>query len=278
MKKNKGDVLLTAKRYALIRQLIYEKSMATVAELAKRCNVSEVTIRRDLINMEQDGIISRVRGGAILVHSASDYLMKCFEKQCILHHAEKQLIGAAAAALVKSNETIIIDHGSTALELVKNLAKVQGLTVFTPSILIAEKLEGYNAITTILTGGTLRTIASCLLNPMLDKSLQSVVASKAFLGVDAISVQHGLTTSNFAEADVKKTLISHAQEVIVLADSSKLDQVSPAFIAPLEQVHTLVTDDKADDSIVEVYRRLNIKTIVASSTFGMPDKNNQRSL
>jgi DeoR/GlpR family transcriptional regulator of sugar metabolism len=265
MSKIKGNVLLTAKRHSLIRQVVYEKSMATVAELAKRCNVSEVTIRRDLIGMEQDKIISRVRGGAILANVASDYLIKRFEKQCALHRAEKQLIGVAAAALIKPNETIIIDHGSTTLELTKNLAKVQGITVFTPSILIAEKLEGCHTITTILTGGTVRTIASCLLNPMLDKSLQLVVASKLFLGVDAISAQHGLTTSNFAEADVKKTLISHAQESIVLADSSKLNQVAPAFIAKLEQIHTIVTDDQANENILECFRRLNIKIIMAPS-------------
>ena len=215
--------------------------------------------------MEQDGIISRVRGGAILTNLASDYVINRFKKQCALHHAEKQLIGIIAATLIKPSDTIIIDHGSTPLELTKNLTKIQGVTVFTPSILIAEKLEDYPAITTILTGGTVRTIASCLLNPMLDKCLQSVMASKVFLGVDALSVKHGLTTSNFAEADVKKTLIAHAQEVIILADSSKLNQVAPAFIAKLEPEYTLVTDDQANENILEPFRRLNLKIIVAPS-------------
>ena len=98
---------------------------------------------------------------------------------------------------------------------------------------------------------------------MLDNSLQSVMASKVFLGASGISLKHGFTTGDFAEADVKKTLIAHAQEVIVLADSSKLNQVRPAFIGNLDCAHTLITDYKADLEIIKELQKTNLKVIIA---------------
>lgn len=255
--------MLTAQRRSLIRQLVREKSSISVAELAKRCGASEVTIRRDLASLERDGIVTRIRGGAILADFSPDYLVRRFNQQCASHYQEKQLIGAAAAKLLEPGETIIIDAGSTTLELCKNLKDLEGITVFTPSIRNAEELEHYTAINTILTGGTLRSRTSALVNPMLDKSLQSVMASKVFLGVTGVSAKYGWTTNDFAEADVKKILITHAQKVIVLADSSKLDYVSPAFIARLEHTHTLVTDYKADPAVLEALRETGLDIVVA---------------
>ena len=255
--------MLTAQRYSLIRQLVREKSTISVAELAKKCDASEVTIRRDLASLERDGIITRIRGGAILADFSPDYLVNRFEEQCASHYREKQAIGAAAAQLIEPGETIIIDSGSTTLELIRNLADAQGITVVTPSIRNAEELERYTAINTILTGGTLRSRTSSLVNPMFDKSLQSVMASKVFLGVTGISPEHGWTTNDFAEADVKKILVAHAQKVIVLADSSKLNLVSPAFIAKLEPSHTLVIDSNADPDGLDVLRGMNLTVVVA---------------
>jgi DeoR/GlpR family transcriptional regulator of sugar metabolism len=255
--------LLTTKRHSLIRKIVSEKSLVSVAELAEKCCASEVTIRRDLTSLEKDGIVTRVRGGAILADLAPDYLTDRFKRQYARYHEEKHLIGVTAANLIEPDETIIIDAGSTTLELSKNLAKTQGVTIFTPSIKVAEELEHYTGITTILTGGTLRSMSSSLLNPVLDKSLYSVMASKVFLGVNGISIQHGLTAAIFAEADVKKILIDHAQEIIVLADSSKLDNVAPAFIGNLDKINTLVTDYKANPAILDTFRAMNIKVIVA---------------
>ena len=255
--------MLTAQRHSLIRQIVRVKSSVSVAELAKKCDASVVTIRRDLASLERDGIVVRIRGGATLADLAPDRLVNRFEEQCSLHYQEKQLIGSAASALIEPGETIIIDSGSTTLELAKNLAELSGVTIFTPSIRTAEELEHYTAINTILTGGTLRSRTSSLVNPVLDKSLQSVMAAKVFLGVTGVSAEFGLTTGDFAEADVKKILISHAQEVIVLTDSSKLDHVSPAFIAKLEQVHTLVTDYKADPDFLDSLRKNGLKVVIA---------------
>lgn len=255
--------MLTAQRHSLIRQIVREKSSISVAELSKKCSASEATIRRDLASLERDGIVTRIRGGAILADFSPDYLVSRFEEQCASHYQEKQLIGAAAAKLIEPGETIIIDSGSTTLELIKSLADLQGITIFTPSIRNAEELERYTAINTILTGGTLRSRTSSLVNPMLDKSLQSVMAAKVFLGVTGVSAKHGWATGDFAEADVKKILIAHAQQVIVLADSSKLDRVSPAFIALLEPGHTLVTDNQADPSFLESLREMGLRIVVA---------------
>ncbi|MGE5553039.1 MAG: DeoR/GlpR family DNA-binding transcription regulator [Betaproteobacteria bacterium] len=254
---------MTAERLALIQQIVRRQSSVSVAELARLCNTSEVTIRRDLTQLEQEGIVTRVRGGAILADLAPEFLASRFEEHRAVNYPQKKAIGEAAAGLIKPGDTILVDAGSTTLELVRHLAGRCGLTVITTSIRIAEELEQVTGVNTILTGGTLRSRTTSLVNPMLEQSLASVIASKAFLGMSGVSTEHGFTTGDFAEADVKRQLIAHAREIIVLADNSKLGRVSPAFVAKLDQVHLLVTDEGAAREDVQNLESHGLKVLIA---------------
>lgn len=255
--------MLTAERLALIRQIVRRQSSVSVAELARMCNTSEVTIRRDLSQLEQEGIVTRVRGGAILADLAPEFLASRFEEHRAVNYSQKRAIGEAAAGLIEPGDTVLIDAGTTTLELVRHLSGKRGLTVIATSIRIAEELEQVTGVNTILTGGTLRSSTTSLVNPMMDQSLASVIASRAFLGISGVSTEHGFTTGDFAEADVKKQLIAHAREIIVLADSSKLGKVSPAFVARLDQAHLLVTDDGAAGEYVQSLETQGLKVLVA---------------
>lgn len=261
--------MLTAERVALIRQIVRQRSSVSVAELARQCGTSEVTIRRDLAYLEREGVVTRVWGGAVLADLGPASLANRFQAHCAEFPEEKAAIGKAAAALVFPGETILIDAGSTALALVRHLPTDSHLTAIVTSIRIAEELEHMTGINTILTGGTLRERATSLVNPMLSKSLESVMASKVFLGVRGVSADHGLTSSDFAEADVKKALIAHAREVIVLADHSKLGVVAPAFIGSLNQVRALVTDADASPDQLEPLERLGVQIILAGAKPGL---------
>lgn len=250
-------------RFELIRKTVEEKSCVTVAELAELTGVSEVTIRRDLVALEKDGIITRVRGGAILADVSPKHLLDRFERHVQKHAEEKKKIGERACRLVNPGETIIIDSGSTALELARNLHEVKNVNVIVTSLRIAYELEHLTNITTIVTGGVLRSSTTSLQNPILSKSLETVLASKVLLAVSGICPNHGLTTNDFAEAEVKRILIKHAKEIVVLADHSKLGVISPAFIAPLTEGMTIVTDAGALPDQISALEASGVRVIVA---------------
>lgn len=255
--------MLTAERLALIRQLVRQRSSVGVADLAKLCGASEVTIRRDLSQLEREGIVTRVHGGALLADLEPASLDSRFEQHLAESPAEKAAIGKAAAALIRPGETVIIDAGSTTQALVRHLVPGQRLTAIVTSLLIAEELERVTGVNTILTGGTLRSRATSLVNPMLDKSLESVIAAKAFLGVRGVSREHGVTTADFAEAEVKQILAAHARQLIVLADHTKLGAVFPARVARLDQVDLVITDSGASPDQVAALEEAGVKLVVA---------------
>lgn len=255
--------MLTAERLALIRQIVRQRSSVGVAELARLCGASEVTIRRDLSQLEREGIVTRVHGGALLADLEPASLDSRFERHRAECPKEKDAIGRVAASLIRPGETVIIDAGSTAQALVRHLVPDQRLTAIVTSLHIAEELERVTGVNTIITGGTLRSRTTSLVNPMLEKSLESVIAAKAFLGVRGVSLEHGVTSTDFAEAEVKQLLCAHARQLIVLADHTKLGAVYPARVVRLEQVDVLVTDDGAEPEQLAQLEAAGVKVVVA---------------
>ena len=229
-----------------------------VAELARRLEVSEVTIRQDLDVLEQEGVLQRTHGGAIL--NVKIGLERPFQVEETSHKAEKERIAAAAADLVSSGDTLILDVGTTVTAAARRLVEQKKRpTVFTNGLNIAAILEADPEITTVVTGGTLRPKQHSLVNPFAEFILPRIHADLALIGVNGIEAEHGVTNVNVAEAEMKALFVRAARRRVVLADSSKVGQIALAKFADLSDIDLLITDGGANEEDVAAIRRKGLE-------------------
>lgn len=240
-----GDM---SSRRSEIAALLATAGEASIASLASRFGVSEMTIRRDLEALEAEGGIRRVRGGAISVVSRS-YEPPIVER-ALASAAAKRAIGQAAASLLSDGEIAILDVGTTTLELARALSGHRSMTVVTASLLVAGELANATGIRTLVTGGVLRPGELSLIGHRAEESFADINCDTVFLGVAGIDADRGLTEYNLDDARVKRAALSAARRCVVLADQTKLGRVTFASVAPLSVVDVLVTDADPDHPVV----------------------------
>ena len=200
MKKNTTStrIVSTPERRNEIIRLVNKDGKVTVEALSKAFGVSNVTIRNDLNYLEERGMLHRTYGGALTRDFVA--LDTALNEKAKRHAEEKRLIGKAASEMVFDGDSIIIDSGTTTMELAKNIKDRKNLTVMTNAINIATELAGIPGITVMLTGGTLREKSFSLVGPHAEDVLREFYFDKVFLGVDGFDIEFGLTTPNFLEA------------------------------------------------------------------------------
>ncbi len=229
-----------------------------VAELARRLEVSEVTIRQDLDILEKEGLLRRTHGGAIL--DAKIGLERPFQVEETSHKTEKDRIAFAAADLVSTGDTLILDVGTTVTAAARRLVDQRKKpTVFTNGLNIAAILEADPDITTVVTGGTLRPKQHSLVNPFAEFILPRIRADIAFIGANGVEAEHGVTNVNVAEAEMKALFVKAARRRVVLADSSKIGQVALAKFAELAEIDLVITDLAAPEEAVEALREKGLE-------------------
>ncbi len=242
---------ITFGRRARILELLEEKGQVRIPEMSNLFNVSEVTIRNDLEQLEQKNLLIRTRGGALKIQRVGiDYNLNLKSKK---KRTEKEKIGVKAAELINEGETIILDSGTTTFEVAKNLGKFNDLTVITNALNIAGALIDFSNIKVIVPGGTLRRNSLSLIGAIAEQSIQDYYCDKVFLGVDGIDAAHGISTPNAEEAHLNKLMIKNSKEVIVVTDSSKFSKRSFVLISGIEDVDTIITDNGIPD---EEYKKL----------------------
>jgi DeoR/GlpR family transcriptional regulator of sugar metabolism len=243
-------------RRATIAEQLRVEGEASIAELAAFFGTSEMTIRRDLDLLEVEGLARRARGGAISVQSRS------FEPpvlQRAAHMAEaKRRIGAAAAALLRENETVVIDVGTTTHEMVKAIPDDLTITAITSSLLIATALATKPSVKTIMTGGVLRLGELSLVGPRAQSAFHDLNCDTVFLGVAGVSDTNGLSEYNLDDADVKRSAVASGRRIILLADASKIGRVAFVTFAPISVVDLLVTNASPDNPMI---RRLKDRDV-----------------
>jgi DeoR/GlpR family transcriptional regulator of sugar metabolism len=235
------------RRQAVLRRLTAVGEVG-FAELAEEFRVSEMTIRRDVETLEGEGLARRVRGGAISVTSRS--YEPPFGIRATTAAAAKTAIGVAAARLVNDGDTIIIDVGTTTLELARALRGRQGITVVTAALPVAIELGNEPGLRVVVTGGQVRPGELSLTGGMAEDAFTTMNCDVAFIGVAGVCVTPGLTEYNPDDARVKRAAIGAARRTIVLADASKLGKIAFATVAPLSLVDALVTDAPAGHAVV----------------------------
>lgn len=234
---------LDVERRQQIVAIVEQQNSVTVAELSERLGVSAATIRRDLIQLSQRGLIVRAHGGAARpLTSANGLVEPPLLKRAALQAEEKRRIGAAAAAHVGDHQTVIISSGTTTSQMIPHLANRRGLTVLTNSLNIAMLLAPYPSIEVIMLGGVLRHSELTTLGSIAEATLENLRADKLFMGCSAIHVDYGISAENVAEAHCDQLFMASAHEVTVLADHTKFGKVSLVRVALIERARRLITD------------------------------------
>lgn len=255
--------MFAEERYIRIIELVNQQGKMTVAELSRILQVSSVTIRRDLEKLEEGELLIRTHGGAISVDATIETRVEksFFEKKEALS-AEKEKIAEAAAHLVQDDEAILLSPGTTNMLLAKKLIHRKQLTLVTNAANIATYIAEQSDLDVILIGGKLRKKSFAMVGPIAEEALKNIRVDKLFLGVDGLDINEGLTTPNLPEANMDRQMINIAKKVIVVADHTKFGRVMFSHIAPLEDIHTIITDNQLNKEYIQQIRDLGIHLVL----------------
>lgn len=253
--------LLAKQRQRGIVHAIARDGQATVEDLVRRFGVSPATIRRDLHDLQAQGIIDRSHGGAVSVtHAAPEPPLV---QRGATQSQAKRRIGEAAAALVPEGATVFISSGTTPLEVARALAYRDNLTIITNALNVANLLVEEPGITVVLVGGIVRRSELSLSGHLTEQALAELRTDFVFMGAHAISFEHGLSADNLAEVRTDRAILQIGARRVVVADHTKLGTFATARAVPLSEIHTIVTDDELDPDMFVQFRDRNIEVITA---------------
>jgi len=231
---------MTSERKTHLLQILKTKGRIEAKEVAAELNLSDDTIRRDLRELAAAGKLQRVHGGA-LPKSPADAALQAREN---ISSESKNEIGATAAKLIKPEQVVIVDGGTTALQLARNLSNDQPNTIITHSPTIAVALAPFTSITVIMIGGTLFRHSMVNVGAAAVDSMSHINADIYFMGVTGVDIDAGLSTGDLEEAHIKKAFSKRAADTIILASSEKLEVASPYVVMPLVNASGIVLDRK----------------------------------
>lgn len=255
--------MLAVERRRLIAEHLRSRGVVSVAEMAGLLNTTEITVRRDLRAMAKEGQLVRAHGGAVLPapigHEPS------YSEKARQAGAEKASIAQLALAMILPGDSILLGPGTTTLALARLLGDVPELTVVTNSLLVAQALMTSNRVEVILTGGTLRRSIHALVGPAAEDSVRALRASKAFISGNGFTPERGLSTPSPLVAATDRAFAGAAQQVVVLADHTKIGQDTMCQTVPTARVHTLITDSGADPGLLAAIREAGVDVLVAAS-------------
>lgn len=254
--------MLSVDRRARLLTRLREDGHASVEVLARDLVVSPSTIRRDLARLANDGAIVRTYGGAAVSAAAAGR-----NGPLDLRLAAKRAIAAAAADLIEDGQTIAISSGTTTLELAWRLAD-RRLTVITNALDIAAALLDRPGVELVVLGGVVRPGMHSTLGHLAEIALRELRADALFMGIGALSAEHGLMNDSIPEILTDRALRRSARTCVVLADASKLGAVAPAFVFGLDQVDIVVTDGDADRRELAALEAHGVRVIVAPGSEG----------
>jgi len=255
--------LIPAQRRDRIQEFLVANKIARTADLCELLDASEATVRRDLEWLEQEGILERTHGGAIL--SQRMPLEPGYQQRALTYPEQKRSIGALAASLIEKDDIVFINSGTTTTQVIRHTRSDPGISIFTNNLSGAFEV-GEPGFQYFVVGGEFQPRSNSLAGRFAVENLGQVFANKAILGVDGVSLKHGCTVPSNAEADIVRQMIKQTRgEIIIVADHSKWGVVSNFQIAAIEEVSRLVTDPALDPLAFEELAALGVQTHIASS-------------
>lgn len=250
------------KRHQFILEKLAKEKHVEVLELCDLLQVSAVTIRKDFSFLEEKGLLFRTHGGASLDNPYINE--KAIVEKEKISVEEKNGIAQCAAQLIDENDSIMIASGTTVQALSKFIKPKNKLTVITSSLYVVMHLIHDKSIEILQLGGYIRHSSGSVIGKYAEHILDDISCSKLFLGVDGLDIEYGLSTTNLEEAQLNKSMLTAAQKIIVLADSSKFGKKSFAKICNVEQIHELITDRGISVILKKKFEDKGIKVTIAS--------------
>ena len=242
--------------------MVRANGAVSIHELAKLTGTSEVTVRRDLRQLEADGQLTRHHGGAVMVGGGTAHEPSYTEKAHVAAD-EKSAIADAAVSLVGDGDAVIIGAGTTTQAFARRLTRFRELTVVTNSLPAAQVLSRARGVEVFVTGGHLRGSINALVGGQAEQALAGMRTPKAFMSGNGLTVDHGLSTPNILVANIDRAIAAAAREVIVLADHTKIGQDTMVQTVPTAHISVLVTDGMAPADQLDGFREAGVRVIVA---------------
>ena len=259
--KNRSMTSKRADRKAGLLRLLQEKNEPiSIQDLAHVSGLSQSTLRRELHQLIDDGLV-RVNVGQVALAGSSEEMPFAFRR--MMNIDAKQRIAQAALDLIQNGETIFIAGGTTTLELARLLPRQRRLTVITNTLRVANILVDVPGIDLIVLGGAVRPGEQTMHGHLTEWGVHQFRADKLFYGVEAINIHHGVTHSQIVEVGTDRALANAATQVVVLADQSKFGKVAPAFVLALEKIHILVSAGNLPEEILQSLKAKNVQVILA---------------
>ncbi|WP_144312421.1 DeoR/GlpR family DNA-binding transcription regulator [Terriglobus saanensis] len=252
--------MMAEERRMQILQILRSEGRAKVNELAQRFNTSAVTIRSDLNELDQRGLVQRSHGGAVIQDTV--FRESPVHERIKSQSKEKQRIGAMAATLVREGETIILDSGTTALEVARNLKNIPMIQVITNGVNIAAELLNSRNTQIIMMGGTVRNDSASIVGRSTEDMLEQFSADKLFLCGAGCDPDFGVSGTNLEETMANRAMLRAAREIIVVADASKFSKRSMSLIASFSEVDIVISDVSMLPEVQERIRSFGCKLIL----------------
>jgi DeoR/GlpR family transcriptional regulator of sugar metabolism len=252
--------MLAPQRRKLILDRLRRDGQILARALSEELELSEDTIRRDLKELAQEGLLQRVHGGALPASPA----VASFARRQELAPEAKIAIGRAAAALVRPGQVVFLDGGTTAVQLARHLDRELSATVVTHSPSIAVELVSHPRVEVVLVGGRLFKHSVVAVGAAAAEAIAQIHADTYFMGVTGVHPQAGLTTGDVEEAHVKRALVRSAAETVVLASGEKLNAASPYVVCPASEASALVVSADTPAEATAPFERLGLRVVRAA--------------
>ena len=250
-------------RQQAMAQLVAERGRVSVAEISEQFDVTTETVRRDLSVLERIGLLRRVHGGAVPATALAVMEAGLGERDQANTSEKERIARAALDQLPAASGTVLLDAGSTTSRLASLLPRDLRLTVVTHAVPVAARLAGSPQVELHLLPGRVRSTTQAAVGAETVEALHRLRADVAFLGTNALSIDHGLSTPDHEEAATKRAMVTSARRVVCLADSSKVGTESPVRFAELAEVDVLVTDDGIAAADRRALERAGVEVVVA---------------
>jgi len=254
-----GVVMLAHERRELIKRILQERDQLSVTDLVAMLQVSRETIRRDLLELNQEGVVRKVHGGAVLRKTT---LESGYTERSRLQSRQKEAIALAALDWIEDGNTLFLDVGTTTLELAKLLHRRKRISVFTNSLPAALVL-GETDAEVYMTGGILKGRDWALTGSLAIDTVRSFFVDHAFIGAAGVHPIYGITDFHLEEAEVRRIAAERSHKTTVLADSTKFETVALVQVLPMSRVDRIITDPGADATICDDIREAGASVIVA---------------
>lgn len=246
-------------RRALILRLLDQKDEVLVTELSRRTGISEVTIRKDLTILQNRHLLLRTRGGAMRRPIENPNEETALTKKQMFNFKEKERIGAEAVKMINEGDVIMLDSGTTTMEIARHLDKFQNLRIITNALNVAQELMNYKRFTVVLLGGNVRVNSQSIVGPLALSTMRNFSSYKLFLGVDSFSLENGISTHNLEEALLNQIMIQQADKVIAVFDSSKFNKRSFVHVADAKELDCIITDSAIPTGMSSKLKSLGIE-------------------